>query len=626
MKLRFNQISCIFFSLAIACNAFLSAKVTLKDVKPAAEELFSYHVEHHNFTPMIANRCFKTLIYRFDPERLLLLKSEIKPYFNIDKDQISLFLNQYNNADFSQFLKLNKTIETAIQRSRKIRSVIRTNLISSSQLNFDITKVNSTDFSEHPDDIYQRTSKLMQNWLVSYAKSQGKKSLNPEERHKILNFYEKKRRQHEDFFLTGFGKSEEKLALNILKAISASLDAHSMFYSDNEATNIRNLLKKQICGIGIALKEGIDGPVITSIIPNSPAHVSDKLEVGDLIKEVNGKSVSRFYFKEIMTLLSGKENSTVSLTLQKKTKEMINVTLARKMIILDQDRIQVASEPFGDGIIGKITLSSFYDNFEGVNVERDLRQAIKSLRSNSNLHGLVIDMRKNAGGFLNQAIKVAGLFVHKGVVVIGKYADGKIQYNRNIDPRNFYDGPLVVLTSKASASAAEIVAQALKDEGNAVIIGDERTYGKGSMQYQTITDPTAKHFYKVTIGRYYTVSGNSTQLNGVTADIVVPTKYNKLEIGERYLRYPLANEPLLNRQNIKNELQQIFDQFDQRPKTKWEKMIPQLQKNSQERLARDKNFQTFLVNGNSGIGSEDLHLIEATNVLKDMIYNHFTVK
>lgn len=612
-------LSKVLISLSLCAPIPLSS-MGFKDIKPAADEIFSCHVEHHHFNPTLANRFFKTFFRRFDPDRLLLLKSEANPYLNLQKWQVDLLIEQFQKGNFTELFKIQKLIEQSTLRARKMRAKIRSNLLKSPSFE----KV--TPFPIHldpPEDLQalqHKTERLMQSWLTTYAKTHGKEELTADEKMRVLNFYEKKRRQHEDTFM-GMGQSvEEKLSLNILKALSASLDPHSMFYSQNEAIDLRNFLLKQVCGIGILLKEDIDGPKIGSIVPNSPAHASTQIELGDIVREINGAPIDHLYFNQVLHLLNGPENSKLSLLLEGKDKVRKAVTLFRKKITLDSERIQVSSEPFAGGIIGTITLSSFYDNLEGINVEKDLKEAIKQLSAQAPVKGLIIDMRQNAGGFLNQAVRVAGLFIPNGVVVIGKYADEQLQYNQVIEMRSFYDGPLVILTSKASASAAEIVAQALKDEGRVVIVGDERTYGKGSMQYQTITDPNAKHFYKVTVGRYYTVSGNSTQLSGVAADILVPTPLSKHEIGEKYLMYPLANEPFIKKHTVKQDLQRLFDRFTQRRKTPWEKMIPTLKKNSEMRLAKDKNFQSYLTEDGKGTGQDDLHITEATRIIKDMIF------
>ena len=152
---------------------------------------------------------------------------------------------------------------------------------------------------------------------------------------------------------------------------------------------------------------------------------------------------------------------------------------------MNDDRIKSSYEVVEGGIIGKITLHSFYESTDGVSSEKDIKEAIRDFRRKGELNGLVLDLRENSGGFLGQAVRVAGLFVSNGVIVISKYGKGDVHYLRNIVGKSYFNGPLVVLTSKMSASASEIVAQALQDYGVALVVGDERTFGKGSIQYQT---------------------------------------------------------------------------------------------------------------------------------------------
>ena len=150
---------------------------------------------------------------------------------------------------------------------------------------------------------------------------------------------------------------------------------------------------------------------------------------------------------------------------------------------------------------------------------------------------------------LSQAVGVTGLFITKGVVVGIKDHTGSIQYLRDLDGKMLWDGPLIVLVNKASASASEIVAQTLQDYGRAIVVGDKNTYGKGS--FQTFTLNTSKEGsvnpegeYKVTRGRYYTVSGKTPQLKGVEADIIVPGPLSEMELGEAFAKYPLENDSI----------------------------------------------------------------------------------
>lgn len=310
---------------------------------------------------------------------------------------------------------------------------------------------------------------------------------------------------------------------------------------------------------------------------------------------------------------------------------------------LNEGRVGESYESFGNGIIGKITLDSFYQGKEGSS-EKDLRAAIEKLKKIGTIKGLVLDFRDNTGGFLSQAVKVAGLFLTNGIVVISKYSNGEEQIYRDIDGTELYNGPLVILTSKETASAAEIVAGALQDYGIALIVGDEHTYGKGTIQSQTITakDPT-ESLFKVTVGKYYTVSGRTPQQHGIAADILVPSQYAEERIGEEYLDNVIPADTIPSAyidtfSDISPSLRPWFLRYYapkmQHREDVWRDMIPALKRNSAYRIAHNKNYQLLLrqmkdnpraeeeeeeYNKLNGVGQEDLQMTEATNIIKDMI-------
>lgn len=623
----------IFFLLCLLSFGEVFPVESLKksSIKPAVEEMLTYHVDHKVFSPILVKRSFRLFISRFDPGKTYLMQSEALPYLEPTDKDIRATLVEYAKNDFKTYLTMSRTCMNAVHRARKIRATIRTQLLKSSSVDL------ATDLEYHPvhgapeyasseQALYESIEKMMKGWLNYFAKEHNKKILDAEEKLLVLNFFEKKRRQHEDRYLYNYGENpEENFALNVLKAISSSLDAHTMYFSPSEASEIRTSLAKEVHGVGIEISENYDGVMINSLLPKGPALRSGKIESGDRLVEIDDLDISTMSFREVLRRLEGPEFSKVKLAVQKKNGAKVAISLSREKIILDSDRISIDFEPFLDGVIGKINLSSFYDNGTGINVERDLREALKELHSQGPIYGLVIDMRKNAGGFLHQAVKVASLFSQSGSVVISKYANDEIQYTKSFDPRAFYEGPLVLLVSKASASAAEIVAQSLRDEGIAILVGDTTTYGKGSMQYQTITNPAAKNYFKVTVGRYFTISGKSPQMTGVPADIVISTEYAPYAIGEKYLQYPLSKDALAASVTVKDELQNLFKNYAVRAPSQWEKMIPILQQNAKARLASDANYQAFLSfidNEQETIatfGQEDIHMQEGIAIIKDMI-------
>ncbi|KKL85137.1 hypothetical protein LCGC14_1957750 [marine sediment metagenome] len=319
------------------------------------------------------------------------------------------------------------------------------------------------------------------------------------------------------------------------------------------------------------------------------------------------------------------------------------VKLEREPISMDDQRLTYSLEPFLNGVIAKLDLTSFYENSNGITSEKDIKKALRTIKKENNLLGVILDLRENAGGFLSQAIKVTALFIKNGVVVISKNSQDEMRYLRNIEGEAFYNGPLVILTSKLSASASEIVAAALQDYGVALIVGDKTTFGKGSIQYQTITDKSADYFFKVTVGKYYTVSGKTTQIEGVQADIVVPSEYSPFKIGERYLKYPLKSDRVkpayTDRLTDINGKIKLWFRHNYLPNLQkkvnfWQKMLPTLRKNSQMRVSKDPIFQSFLkkqdqiklkIKGEDiqisadDFSTVDLQMTEASNILKDMI-------
>lgn len=610
--------------------ALLFPHLKFQEIKPVIEELLDHHIEHKNFTETCAKRSLALLAYRFDPDMIYLLEGETNDFFNPPPARLKKIVADYHKGAFTEYQALSKVMQNAIHRSRKMRSLIKTILIEEKKGVERPPFLKKSTFPIGEEELYHKTENLMRSWLALYTAEKGGGELSREERFKVINYYEKKRREHEENFLLHFNKKKNGSPLQIAKAIASSLDAHTMYYSPSEAEEMRNLLQKEFCGVGIALREGVDGPLVTGVVPGSPAALSESIAVGDILKEIDGVDVETLYFHEILKHLSGKENSSVTLSFLKGEEKRVSVVLKRQKMTLDRDRIQVSYEPFADGVIGVITLSAFYDNNEGVAVEKDVREALKDLRSHGPLYGLILDLRKNSGGFLHQAVKVASLFMQSGLVVIAKYAQDEVRYTKAGSPLECYTGPLVILTSKASASAAEIVAQTLKDQGIAVIVGDKRTYGKGSMQYQTLTDPKAKSFYKVTVGKYFTASGNSPQIYGVEADIPIPTPFTPLQIGEKYLPFPLKHETLEIKAPLQEEVKRLVTFTQTRPRTKWEKMIPTLQKNSEMRRAEDKDVQAFIEynerrsEGNYPprplFGSQDLQVKEGIAIIKDMIF------
>ncbi len=658
--IRFLILFCFVFTALIAGEQDLLKR---QDVDKIMDQILSQHFEDKTVNNLIIKKAFTIYIDQFDPERIYLLQNEVQPYEDLTNAQVATILDQYKKSDFTTFENLNKTIQKAIDRARNDRLVMENDQgiftqkkkVSDEEIfDPDLKQPFAKTSAELSHNIRNHFTRFVAAERNRYGEAQVLKNES-----RLISFYEKEIRNHEDQYLATDenGQSltpaerENLLVIHVLKALASSLDAHTTFFNAAEAYDMKVRLEKEFQGIGISMQEKPEGVFITALLDGGPAKKSGLVKVNDQIIEIDGKAVSGIPFEKISEELRGKDGSTVVLLLKREA-NLLNVKLQRAEIVVNDERVDTSYDTFGNGIIGKITLHAFYQGENGISSERDVRDAIKKLQAIGNLRGLILDLRDNSGGFLNQAVKVAGLFISNGVVVISKYSNGDERFYRDMDGKPAYTGPLIVLTSKATASAAEIVAQALQDYGVALVVGDEHTYGKGTIQSQTVTENHGGSFFKVTVGKYYTVSGKTPQIVGVKADIVVPSQYSHEHIGEEYLEYPLKsdkiapafNDPLSDIDpNLKPWYLRYYTPTLQHKVDLWDNMIPLLKKNSEYRIAHNKNYQMFLklINGEKivdqsedavdneydvpnqdrkNFGSDDLQMAEGVNIVKDMIY------
>ncbi|MGR3912821.1 MAG: S41 family peptidase [Candidatus Rhabdochlamydia sp.] len=630
--MKFLVLLCISLAITLDANA-PREQLTLTDVRDCMEEMFSLHVETHEMTPSLAKRSMHNFIEQFDPQKMYLTESEVRPFLQLSSFMTEQLIDSYFADEFPEFIMLNTRMIKAIERSRVWRKQFYEEFMQKGEaLRIVIPSERASHFATSLEELRERFRSELFRLFMLENRQQSTSYWTQDRKRSACLLFEKRFHQYENsYLLTGEGE-EHHFAMHLLKAMARGLDAHTAYFTPAEAYEMRSSLEKQFEGVGVVLREGLDGVEITDLIKGGPADRSGQIEMGDLIVEINGRPLMGSSYQDVLSLMKGNGRREITLCLKRRganADSYIQVSLMREKMAMNEERVSYSVEPFGYGIIGKITLPSFYEGSSFSSCDADIKEALRSIKKQGELLGLVIDLRGNLGGFLSQAVKVASTFMTSGVVAISKYAQGEIQYLRNIDPRVYYQGPLVLLTSKMSASAAEIVAQALQDYGIAVVAGDPRTYGKGSIQYQTITDPKASSFFKVTVGKYYTVSGRSTQIEGVETDIHVPTKYASYLIGEKYLQYALKNDQMAPAYSdklvdvdgsTKKWFQQNYLPFLQKKESKWTQMVPLLKKNSDYRVSHSQDYQKFLKEPLKENPLFDLPLEEAVNIVKDMVY------
>src|SRR6266550_4174499 len=348
---------------------------------------------------------------------------------------------------------------------------------------------------------------------------------------------------------------DEQIKL-FLDALAQTYDPHSEYLSKADMKNFSINMGLSLVGIGAMLRSEDGYAKIESLVPGGPAQADGRLKVGDRITAVaqgpaDYVDVREMRLDKVVEMIRGKKGTHVRLLVipsdATDPSRRKNVELVRDEIKLkDQEAradIIIRKDENGDPIkLGWLTLPSFYADMDRhqKSTTRDVLALLKRLKK-ENIAGLVIDLRKNGGGSLEEALSLTGLFLKSGPIVQTKDYNGSIRVSANPDPGIAYSGPLVVLISRQSASASEIFAAALQDYGRAVIVGDTSTFGKGTVQTLlelgrfipllggSSNDAGA---LKLTVQKFYRVAGGSTQLHGVSSDVVLPSLSDNSEIGE----------------------------------------------------------------------------------------------
>jgi carboxyl-terminal processing protease len=340
---------------------------------------------------------------------------------------------------------------------------------------------------------------------------------------------------------------DEKFSV-FVNTITGMMDLHTEYMAPLDKRYFDEALSGSFDGIGAQLGYEEGNIKIVSVLPGGPAQKSQQVEVGDVIVRVGQGAetpveLAGFDVTDAVKLIRGKKGTEVRLTLRKKDGSLKTIGLIRDKNIQDETYVRSAVINEGSSKIGYIFLPEFYANFnDPTDPHRsavDVEQEVKKLKAEK-VDGIVIDLRNNGGGSLNDVVQIAGLFIDRGPIVQVKSRGRSPEVLKDNDGGVLWDGPLAVMVNEFSASASEIFAAAMQDYGRAVIIGSTSTYGKGSVQRSIGLDPdnfmssnSDLGSLKLTLQKFYRISGGSTQLKGVVPDIVIPDFYEYLKIREK---------------------------------------------------------------------------------------------
>ncbi len=645
--------------LLFAC-ASLAADVMpplrLADVHTQMNRIFRIHPSQNAMKAHIMQLALANYINEFDPNHIYLTQADVTPYLGLpEKAQEKLVLDYYKE-DYSIFERLNGTIQRSIEKMREYRQGMN---LTEEQAN----ALSEKELAPLPPNALLEISTFSKTEVEQQerAKVYIAKSIVDERNHmKALGMpatfsdaqkaVEYRLAEVEDDYLYRNSKQEHLpaeerqafFAFHILQSLALSLDVHTQFLNPHQAQALSLQLSKGYVGVGINVDEEGASFVVAGIAKGSSAEKNGQISVGDTIISIDGHNVEGMRAVDMLLLLHGKEGTSAEIILQNRTKGVYTVTLERAPLVVEENRVDSSFEKVPGGILAILKLHGFYEGKWPISSAEDIRNALDELKQNGQIKGVLLDMRDNHGGLLPQAVEVAGLFMRSGVVAAIKDNYSRLHFLRHTNPRLFYDGPLVILTSKETASAAEIVAGCLQDYGVAIIVGDTQTYGKGSLQLQSQHEPISS---TVTIGRYYTVSGRSPQVQGVKADIVVPGRLAQASVGEAVSSEalkpdsipPSYKDPLLDIPRYQRTwFQRYYLPFLQQKTDKYTKYLPELIRLHNERMAKNPTYENLL-HGNFVIESgeppkkvilsqaeankmvSEMQLKEAISITKDLI-------
>ena len=513
----------------------LDDHVLMRNISPAIEiyDIYKQRVkERIEFT----QKALKDHKFTFDSTRTIELKRDAAPYPKTKEEQDKIWYDILEDN-----LLQEKLADQAKEEDAKKKAAEKA----------------KKDAEKKPDTA--ATPKVEAEKVVAakpVAPAKEEKPLTPEER--VLKDYERLLESIEE-------NDREDVVDFFLSSLSAAYDPHTEYMSVNETDNFNIQMKHKLVGIGALLGLVDDVAQIQGIVVGGPADKQGELKLNDKITGVaqgDAEFVETKYMKlqKIVDMIRGKDGSTVRLRVNPADDPTATkiITIVRGEVELKEklanaELLLTPAEMGPPMKIGWINLSSFYaDMEEGTVSTTDDVQRLLSRLMKEKIDGLVLDLRGNGGGSLEEAIRLTGLFVPAGPVVQAKDWRGSISWRECETPKAFYDGPMIVLTDKTSASASEILAAALQDYRRALIVGDKSTFGKGTVQTILPVDRFMPFFsdksragnLKVTIQKFYRIAGGSTQLKGVEPDLVLPSIRDVLDIGEASAENPLPYDTI----------------------------------------------------------------------------------
>lgn len=534
MKRKLLAVLGLVLTISIHANAQLGCQY----VRPIIETMLGQHLLYNQYNTNLQARTIEQYIKGMDPSKMYFLNSDVDEI----KKQMGDMYSLLSKRDCSILEKINKLyLKRVAEREAFSKKYLGKDFKLDKSVKIDLDS-DKRVWATKLEELDQYQSDYIQFQIASFIATEMKLD---EAKDQVRRRYERALKNLKE-------ERTEDLYVNYLDASARSLDPHSSYLSREALEDFEIQMRLSLEGIGATLSSQDGYTVIEQLVKGGAAESSGLLQTQDKIIAVGQgdkgsvESVIDMPLKDVVRLIRGKKGTKVRLSILRKEggkTERFTVTLVRQKIALEEEAAKihyVERTINGKKLkLGLLDLPSFYADTKrgGRSSARDVKRILADARKKK-IDGLVLDLSSNGGGSLEDAVNLAGLFFKKGNVVATQGTRGANDVLADEDPEVDYNGPLVVLTSRLSASASEIVSGALKDYGRAVVVGGDHTFGKGSVQ-SVVPLPNQLGAIKVTVGMFFIPGGASTQHQGVSADVILPGAFARDEVGEKSLDYSL---------------------------------------------------------------------------------------
>ncbi len=543
--------------------AFKTLGKTTRDIPPGkyekimklvGEMLAQGHYSPQSINDAFSKKVFKKFVTDIDPDKNIFLQTDIDA---LRKYEVRID-DEIKGAPVEFSLVAGKLFNTRMEEASAIYNELLSapfDFTADEDVTLDADKLEFTSSVKEQKERWRKRLKFLTleryaDLLDSREKNKGKEGfvvktdeqLEKDARERVKRIMDRTFERYRFKF-----NDDDKFNMYV-NAITTTMDPHTEFFPPVDKRYFDEEMSGRFFGIGASLQYDDGNIKIASVLTGSPAYKSGELQAGDIIQKVaQGKEepvdLTGFLVTDAVKVIRGKKGTEVRLTVKKLDGSLKTVVLIRDEIVQDESFARSAIVNENGSKIGYIFLPEFYADFDRPNGNRsfiDVAKEVNKLKEEK-VDGIVIDLRNNGGGSLYDVVQMAGLFIEDGPIVQVKDRDNKPSVLKDKDRNVLYTGPLAVMVNEFSASASEIFAAAIQDYGRGVVIGSTSTYGKGTVQRNIGLDPENGYSMsnsdlgtiKLTLQKFYRINGGSTQLKGVSSDIVLPDNLEYLKVREK---------------------------------------------------------------------------------------------